>query len=117
MTSPNDVATAIPGAPLVTAEPDSELEQLVTEYDRLDVEVKAKTEQLNTLKTRIKAELSERKPGETEVLLTARGLASPLRMYWQEKWTLDSKALKAKAPEIWVRWAKQSGTWYLGRQK
>lgn len=117
MTAPNDVATTIPGPSLVTAAPDTELAQLVAEYDRLDVEVKAKSAELESVKARLKVALQEAKPGETEVLLTAPGLAKPLKMWFQEKWTLDSKAMKNQAPEIWVRWAKKSGSWYFGRTK
>lgn len=117
MTAPNDVATAIPGPPLVTAAPDTELAQLVAEYDRLDVEVKARSTELESVKARIKVALQEVKPGESEVLLTAPGLAKPLKMWFQEKWTLDTKRLKNEAPEIWVRWAKKGGSWYFGRCK
>lgn len=115
--TPDTLATEIPGAPLVTAAPDTELAQLVAEYDRLDVEVKAKTAELDDIKARLKVKLQELKPGETEVLLSAPGLVKPLRMYWQEKWTLDSKRLKAQIPEVWVRFAKQGGSWYLARTK
>jgi hypothetical protein len=115
--APTDLATAIPGAPLVTAEPDTELAQLAVEYDRLDAEVKAKTADLEALKARLKVALQERHPGESEVLLTAPGLVKPLKMWFQEKWTLDSKRLKNEAPEVWVRWAKKGGSWYFGRTR
>ncbi len=117
MTAPNDVATAIPGPPLVTAAPDTELAQLVAEYDRLDVEVKERTAELESVKARLKVALQEAHPGQSEVLLTAPGLVKPLKMWFQEKWSLDSKRLKNEAPEIWVRWAKKGGSWYFGRTK
>ena len=117
MTSPNDPAPVIPGAPLVAAEQDSELAQLVTEYDRLDAQVKELGEKLDTVKTRIKAELVNLRPGEAEVLLTAPGLEKPLRMWFQEKWTFDSKKLKSTDPMTWVQYARKSGAWYLGRSK
>jgi len=120
MTAPNDpgaVATAIPGAPLVTAEPDTELAQLVAEFDRLDAEVKERSAELDSVKARLKVALQELKPGEAEVLLTAPGLAKPLRMWFQEKYVLESARMKREAPEIWVRWAKKSGIWYFGRTK
>src|SRR5688500_9861453 len=117
MTAPSDVATAIPGPPLVTAAPDTELAPLVAEYDRLDVEVKERTAELESVRARLKVALQEQHPGQSEVLLTAPGLVKPLKMWFQEKWSLDSKRLKNEAPEIWVRWAKKGGSWYFGRCK
>lgn len=111
---------AIPGAPLISVDDDTdaELTALVAEYDRLDAEVKEKVERLESVKTRIKAELAARKPGESEVLLAAPSvLDKPLRMVWKISWRFDSKKLKAADPHTWVRYAKQGGAWYLERVK
>ena len=114
---PNAPLAAVPGPPVVRAEADSRLDQLVALFDQLDAEAKAAAARLDETKKAIKTELANRHPEAEEVLLVAPSLRTPLRFYAQTKWTIDSKALKAKDPVTWVRWAKESTVWYLARSK
>lgn len=114
---PNAPLTEVPGAPVVRAEPDSQLEQLTALYDRLDAQVKADSERLEEVKKEIKIELQRLHPTQTEVLLVSGSCSTPLRMYLQTSWRLDSKGLKAKDPATWVRWARETHSWYLARVK
>lgn len=114
---PTAPLTEMPGPPVVTADPDSELGQLTALYDRLDVQAKAKTAELEDVKTRIKAELAAQHPDTEEILLVSSACSTPLRMYLQTSWRLDSKRLKAANPHVWVQFAKEQSTWYLARVK
>lgn len=114
---PSAPLTEVPGSPVVRAEPDSRLEQLVALYDQQDATAKEAEEKLKSTKDAIKAELAELHPTATEVLLVANVLERPLRFYAQTSWRFDSTTLKKRDPATWVRYAYEKTSWYLARVK
>jgi hypothetical protein len=114
---PNAPLTEVPGAPVVRAEPDSRLEQLTAVYDRLDTQSKDIETKLKETKDEIKLELQRLHPTQTEVLLVSGSCSTPLRMYLQTKWVLAGAEMKKRDPATWVRWARETHSWYLARVK
>ncbi len=64
----------------------------------------------------IKALLSEKlaahNPRATKAVLRSEGLP-PLGLTYSTRWSVDTKTLKAKHPEVYVDSLKQSGSWAL----
>lgn len=91
----------------------SRLEQLAAQYDMARAEADKAAAALKAITDGIKAELAQAAPGETDIRLDSDLLAAPLRMLHKTSWRVDTKKLKSEAPEIYVRYATQSGSWEL----
>lgn len=93
----------------------SELVALRAEYDQADKEAKAAAERLEAVKAKLKSAMAPTEGG-TRSALHIPGFP-PLLLTYSESWRLDSKALKADAPTVWVGYAKQSTSWTLSVAK
>lgn len=108
------MTTPVPPAVVsIVPEPDSRLDQLAAAYPSAKAGYDAAEAHLKMITTAIKAELAERAPGAPKVDLNAPHLLTPLRYQSRTSWGLDTTKLKAEAPEIYVRYAKQSTCWEL----
>lgn len=109
------MSTPTPEAqPPVIVEPsaDSRLAQLHAQYADAKAAADAAAEHLKTITDGIKAELANAAPGQEQV--TLRGAGGPvLALAYAERWTVDSRKLKAEDPETYVRFAKKGGAWSL----
>lgn len=96
----------------VVADGDTRLAQLHASYADAKARADEAGKQLKAITDAIKVELNTAAPEETRVEL--RGEAGPpLALRYTERWTLDSKGLKAADPETYVRYARKSGSWSL----
>lgn len=96
----------------VVAEPDTRLSQLHAAYEDAKAHADDAAKRLKAITDAIKVELNTAAPDETRVEL--RGEAGPaLRLAYSERWTLDSRKMKAEDPETYVRYARKSGAWSL----
>lgn len=96
----------------VVADPDTRLAQLHASYADAKAKADEAGKQLKAITDAIKVELNTAAPEETRVEL--RGDAGPaLVLRYSERWTLDSKKLKAENPETYVRYARKGGAWSL----
>jgi hypothetical protein len=91
----------------------SRLEQLAEAYALAKPAADAAKEHLDAITDAIKLELTMAAPGAHRVDFTAAALVAPLRLASKTSWRLDSKRLKTEAPELYVRYAKQSTYWEL----
>lgn len=101
------------GPRVVAPEGDSRLEQLAAQYDELKAAADEAAKAFDAVKDGIKAELSQLAPGESDVVLTSALLDAPLRMSQRVSWGLNTKALKAEQPELYVKYATQRTSWRL----
>lgn len=120
MTSPEtppETYTPVTGAtlpPVVTPPPETRFEQLVSLWAELKPQLDALQSRVNELSTGIKNEAMRSAPeGSAEVILRHPALPHPYRVYPREEWRLDSKGLKEKDPETYVRWARKRTTWRM----
>jgi len=97
----------------ITPAEDTRLAQLAAQYDLAKAESVKATEALKAITDAIKVELTNAAPGETDVRLESPELARPLRLTAITSWRVDATKLKTEAPEIYVRYAKQSTAWRL----
>lgn len=91
----------------------SRLEQLAEAYAVAKPAADAAKEHLDAITDAIKLELTMAAPGALRVDFTASCLDVPLRLQSKTSWRLDSTRLKTEAPELYVRYAKQSSYWEL----
>lgn len=68
------------------------------------------------LKAKLKAALTEATGGALRSALHVPGFP-PVLLTYSERWTVDSKALKAEQPVIYVQYAKQGSSWTLTEGK
>lgn len=109
MTQPTDVTPAVQIAPPA----DSRLQQLHALYGPAKAKADAAAAELKAVTDGIKAELAAAAPeGSTKVDLLSP-VGPPLRLDYRESWRIDSRKLKREAPELYVRYARQSHGWYL----
>lgn len=101
--------------PTITPEPESRLAQLVAQYDLSLAERDKAKEAHDAIVAGIKSELANAAPGESSVDVASPELTQPLRLIAVESWRVDSKLLKDREPETYVRYAKQSTSWTLKR--
>lgn len=102
-----------PPAAQATVPPGSRLEDLLATYAQLKPQADELAERLKAVTDAIKAELSAAAPGAQRVDVAHPVLAQPLRLSYVESWRLDTKRLKAEAPETYVRYAVKGGKWEL----
>ncbi|HEX6871069.1 MAG TPA: hypothetical protein VF163_08225 [Micromonosporaceae bacterium] len=107
--------SATPTNAVVT--PGSRLEDLLATYAHLKPQVDELTGRLKSITDAIKAELVAANPDATRIAVDSAALAAPLRVSYVESWRLDSKRLKAEAPETYVRYAVKSGHWEMRETK
>ncbi|PSK96676.1 hypothetical protein CLV30_12558 [Haloactinopolyspora alba] len=103
----------VPTAVSVQPEPDGRLAQLLGEYDAAKAWADEANARFEAVKDGIKAELAAAAPGVDQVDVASPSLQQPLRLVHVERWSLDSKRMKAEDPESYVRYARKSGTWQL----
>jgi hypothetical protein len=97
----------------VRAEPASRLEALAAAYADAKPVADAATARLKEITDAIKVELATAAPDAPRVDLLSAVLDAPLRLQAKTGWRLDTKRLKAEAPETYVRYAVQTTTWEL----
>lgn len=96
----------------VVAQPDTKLAILQAAYVDAKAKAEAAAADLKAITDGIKYELGQAAPEQTRIELT--GPAGPtLRLAYSERWTLDSKRMKAEDPLTYVRYAKKGGAWSL----
>lgn len=100
-------------AAVVTPDADTRLAQLVAQYDLAKAEAAKADEALKAITDGIKAELINAAPGREDIRLESPELVKPLRLFAVSSWRIDARKLKAEAPEVYVRYAKQSTAWQL----
>ena len=68
------------------------------------------------LKAKLKTALAEATNGALRSALHVPGY-QPLLLTYGERWTVDSKALKADLPMVYVQFAKLGGSWTMTESK
>lgn len=109
--------TATSAIAVVQAEPESRLEALAAQYDEAKSAAEAAAARLKDITDAIKLELTNAAPGAPKVDLVSSALSAPLRLSAVTSWRLDTKRMKAEAPDTYVRFAVQSTSWRLERAK
>ena len=104
---------ASPGAQVVVPEPETRLAQLLAQYDLAKAESDKAAETLKAITDAVKAELVQQAPGANDIRVESEHLARPLRLLAVTSWRVDARKLKEEAPEVYVRYAKQSTAWTL----
>lgn len=109
------MTTPTPQFAELTLEPGSRLEQLVARYPDLKAAADQANEELNAVKTAIKAEMNAAAPHATRVDLAGPLASVPLTLRWVGRRDFDTKKLKAELPEIYEQYRKPegSGRWEL----
>lgn len=97
----------------VPVAPASRLDDLLASYAELKPKADELAERLKGVTDAIKSELTAAQPGAQRIDVAHPALAHGLRLTYVERWTLDSKALKADDPETYVRYARKGGAWQL----
>lgn len=94
--------------------PDSKLAALCEQYYILKPEADRLAAELKVVTDALKVELTTQAPGDAVIVVaTGDPVRKPLRLTAQTSWRLDSKRLKAEAPETYVRYATRSTSWVL----
>lgn len=121
MSAQNAAETPTIERPPLTVQPrsNSRLAQLHAAYADTKAAVDDATEQLKAITDAIKLELTQLDANERRFeLVPARGIAArPLQLTYVESWRLDSTRMKKEEPEVYVRFAKKSGSWRLAPVK
>lgn len=99
----------------IDAPPGGRLAALTAQYADLTLRADEINARLDVTKDALKAEIARERPGATDIYLYSEALETPLRLWAQTTWRLDTKALKATIPTIYARFAKQSTSWVLRR--
>jgi hypothetical protein len=99
--------------PWATVDPGSRLDDLLAMYAALKPEADELATRLKTVTDAIKAELSAAVPGAQRVDVAHPALSQPLRLSYVERWELDTRRMKAEAPETYVQFARKSARWEL----
>lgn len=94
----------------------TELASLRNEYAEAAQAAKAAAEREAGLKAKLKTALSEATNGALRSALHVPGY-QPLLLTYGERWTVDSKALKAEQPVVYVQYAKLGSSWTLAESK
>lgn len=116
-----ELPPAEPAPVLVSGLAGSKLEQLHAAYPEAKAAADAANERLKTITDGIKVEaLTAATPdsGGVPRRIELRSSVGPtLRMTYSETWRFDSTRLKAENPELYVSYAKKSGSWRLAAVK
>lgn len=92
---------------------DTRLGRLHAQYPELKAAKEAAEQALKDCTDGIKLEVSTLTGGALRAELAATATAPALTLTYGERWSLDSKRLKAEDPDAYVAFAKPSGTWTL----
>jgi hypothetical protein len=114
MTEPAPVVHPMPT--VVDPHGQGRLAQLHAAYPEAKAAVDAATERLKEINNAIKGELWAAAPEQQRVELHTPG-HKPLRLTYAERWTFDSKRLKAEDPVRYMTYAKKGGSWTLSEVK
>lgn len=101
------------GPPVVRPPADTRLDQLAAEYASLKPLADEYKARLKTIVDGIKSELVQLHPNQSEILLIGTTTPLPLRVQAVTKWQLDTKALKAENPGLYVAYARRATSWEL----
>lgn len=101
----------------IIAEPESKLEGLLADLEQAVAVSKEAQAIERRIKDDIKTEVSGRAPGRERIIIKSKYLSTPWTMQWRERWTIDSKMLKAVEPLIWVKFAKKQTACFLEVQR
>lgn len=112
MTEQTTQPEAQAGPVAVTPPADSKLEQLHALYGPAKERAEAATAELKQITDAIKAEL-QAATGNAERAVLSSPYGPPLALTYSESWRVDAKKLKADRPDVYVLFAKQSGSWSL----
>lgn len=91
------------------------LTQLYAEYERLKPRVEELKADLKSVVDGIKVELTLAHPGVTRIDVNHPSLTEPLVLRYVVSPRLDSKRMKAEAPDLYATYAVPSGRWELAR--
>lgn len=91
----------------------SRLEQLHAQYADAKAAADGAAERLKAITDALKVELQTAAGAQASRIDLVGAAGPPLRMTYSETWRLDSTRLKADNPELYVRYAKKSGSWRL----
>lgn len=91
---------------------DERLAQLHSLYADLRAKSDAAAKELKVVTDAIKVELTSRDAEARRFTLVGEH-GPALALTYSTRWTLDSKRMKAEHPELYVQFAKQSGSWSL----
>jgi hypothetical protein len=111
-TDPDFAHPVIHAEQWVDVTPGERLAQLHSQYELLKVEADEAAARLKACTDAIKLELTQQVPGHTKYRLPA-GPGPELQLTYVERWTIDSRKLKAEDPLTYVRYAKKGGSWTL----
>jgi hypothetical protein len=89
-----------------------QLEALRAEYAEAKAAADAAAERLKAVKAKLQTALTEATNGAYRASLHVPGY-KPLNLTYVESWRLDTKALQAAQPAVYVEFAKRSGSWRL----
>lgn len=112
--------TPIPQPPaVVKTRKGSRLAALLDAYPAAKAQADEAAAQLKAITDGIKLEASQQAEGQPNVTIVPPGgsQAPTLLLDYRERWSVDSRRLKAEDPETYVRYAKKSGAWYLNIAK
>lgn len=100
--------------PTVQVRPEggSRLEHLHAEYAEAKAAADTAASRLKSLTDAIKVELTEAAPGAGRIQLVSE-YGPALGLTYTESWRIDTPRFKAEQPELYVAYAKKSGSWRL----
>lgn len=91
----------------------SRLDGLLAMYAELKPQAEELATRLKSVTDAIKAELTTAAAAAQRIDVAHTALPLPLRLSYVESWSLDTKRLKAEAPETYVMYARKGGKWDL----
>lgn len=94
----------------------SRLADLRDEYAMAKDQSGIAEERLKAAKSKLQAAIAEASGGAYRVELRVPGY-KPVTLVYTEPWTLDSKALKAEQPAVYVQYAKRGQRWTLAESR
>ena len=97
----------------IKPEPGSRLDDLLATYAHLKPAADEAAARLKTVTDAIKAELASAAPDAQRIEVAHEALPNALRLMYVERWSLDTKRLKAERPEVYVNFARKDGRWEL----
>lgn len=106
------MTTIQPDSVVVTPDAGTRLSDLHAAWFAAKAAADEASAQLKVVTDAIKAELTQMVPEVASLELASEG-QRPLLLKYTERWTIDSKKLKADDPETYVKYAKKSGSWSL----
>jgi len=97
----------------VTPVPGSLLDDLLGQEDAAEAAAREAADRLRSLRDRIKAELTQAHPGVAKFDIAGTPHRPAKSMTWVDTVRLDTRAMKEREPETYVRYAVFGGRWEL----